>query len=256
MSTQPFEDGGKKPEGAAFDAEALKAWRQKAEELARRLIALAREFWEKAPDLRDRLDYQAYLLAGFALLTSFLLGIGDLATRGSIASRLDEDMQASLRQVLPDGFYDNDPLRDTLTVTGEQDQTGRPETLVHVARKAGQVVGVAYQITAPDGYAGPIAIIMGVNAQGEILGVRVIAHTETPGLGDKIELGKANWILSFDGKSRENTSEARFKVKKDGGEFDQFAGATITPRKVVKAVWNALGFYEKHRVEWFTAANK
>lgn len=253
MASQPFEQDNSKPRMADFRLKAttfaatLKAGVRKAD-------AVAREFWQKAPDMRDRLDYQTYLLAGFALLTSFLLGIGDLATRGSIAERLDEDMQASLRQVLPNGGYDNDPLRDTLTVASDSAETGQAQTLVHVARKNGVVAAVAYKTIAPDGYAGPIAIILGVDGKGEILGVRVIAHSETPGLGDKIELGKSNWILSFDGKSRENTGAARFKVKKDGGEFDQFSGATITPRKVVKAVWHALGFYEKHRAEWFGAA--
>jgi electron transport complex protein RnfG len=244
MSSQPFDNASKRPDPLSLIVYRFVAGHVRA--AGKR----AREFWEKAPDLRDRLDYQTYLLAGFALLTSFLLGIGDLATRGSIADRLDEDMKASLRQVLPDGTYDNDPLRDTLTVASDPGETGMPETLVHVAKRNGEVTGVAYKAIAPDGYAGPITIIMGVDRNGAIQGVRVIAHTETPGLGDKIELGKSNWILSFDGKSRE-TPEARFKVKKDGGDFDQFAGATITPRKVVKAVWHALGFFEKHKAEWF-----
>lgn len=220
----------------------------------RALWRRARDFWERAPELRDRLDYQAYLLAGFALLTSLLLGLGDLATRGSIAQRLDEDLKASLRQVLPDGSYDNDPLRDSETLASDPLLTGRSETQVYFARKQGVTTGVAFQAIAPDGYAGPISLILGVDRQGAILGVRVIAHTETPGLGDKIELGKSNWILSFTGKSRENPGPARFKVKKDGGDFDQFSGATITPRKVVKAVWNALGFYAQHRDRWFGPA--
>lgn len=214
---------------------------------------LVREFWIRAPELRHRLDYQTYLLAGFALLTSLILGLGDLATRDSIAARLDEDMQASLMQVLPEAIYDNQPLYDTLTIPNTGADTGKPETMVHFARKNGETTGVAFQTVAPDGYAGPITLIIGVDRTGQILGVRVIAHTETPGLGDKIELGKSNWVLSFAGKSQENSGPARFKVKKDGGDFDQFAGATITPRKVVKAVWSALGFYEKHRVEWFGA---
>lgn len=250
MSSQPLEDDSKNHGMSELTASTLA---QAVTEHLRALAGLVRGFWQKAPEMRDRLDYQTYLLAGFALLTSFLLGIGDLATRGSIAERLDDDMKASLRQVLPDGTYDNDPLRDTLAVASEAGETGMPETLVYVARKNGEVTGVAYKAVAPDGYAGPIAIILGVNKNGAIQGVRVIAHTETPGLGDKIELGKSNWILSFDGKSRESPGESRFKVKKDGGDFDQFAGATITPRKVVKAVWHALGFFEKHRAEWFAA---
>ena len=250
MSSQPIPNENKRSRMPDINYAAVA---QTVSDRSRELVKLAREFWDKAPDMRDRLDYQTYLLAGFALVTSLLLGVGDLATRGSIADRLDEDMKASLRQVLPDGTYDNDPLKDTLTVASGLAETGMAETEVYFARKNGEVSGVAYKAIAPDGYAGPITIIMGVDRNGTIQGVRVIAHTETPGLGDKIELGKSNWILSFDGKSAE-TPEARFKVKKDGGDFDQFAGATITPRKVVKAVWHALGFFEKHKAEWFAAA--
>lgn len=251
MSSQAFQHSGNRRRLPEFDAPALgRAAAGRLHLLAR----LARVFWRKAPGMRGRLDYQAYLLAGFALLTSLLLGLGDLATRGSIADRLDEDMQASLSQVLPAGTYENDPLRDTLSIATDPAETGQPETRVHLARKNGSVIAVAYKIVAPDGYAGPISLILGVDRDGNLLGVRAIAHSETPGLGDKIELGKSNWILSFDGKSRRNPGETRFKVRKDGGDFDQFAGATITPRKVVKAVWKALGFFEKHQAEWFAAA--
>lgn len=222
-------------------------------QVSARVAAALGAFWRKAPELRHRLDYQAGLLAGFALLTTLLLGLGDLATRHAIEARLDEDMTSSLRQVLPSEVYDNDPLRDTVTIPDTLGDTGQAETRIHIARKAGRVSAVAFKTIAPDGYAGPITLIVGIDRNGTLLGVRVVAHTETPGLGDKIELGKSNWILSFAGKSRDKPGAARFKVKKDGGDFDQFAGATITPRKVVKAVWNALGFFERHQAEWLGA---
>jgi electron transport complex protein RnfG len=222
-------------------------------EACARLSTALRAFWRNAPELRHRLDYQTGLLAGFALLTSLLLGLGDLATRHAIEAQLDEDLASSLRQVLPGEFYDNDPLHDTVTMPDTSSDTGQAETRIHIARKEGQVSAVAFKTIAPDGYAGPITLIVGIDRNGTLLGVRVIAHTETPGLGDKIELGKSNWILSFAGKSRDKPGAARFKVKKDGGDFDQFAGATITPRKVVKAVWNALGFFERHKAEWLGA---
>jgi electron transport complex protein RnfG len=219
-------------------------------QVSTRAVTVLGTFWRKAPELRHRLDYQASLLAGFALLTTLLLGLGDLATRHAIEARLDEDMASSLRQVLPREIYDNDPLRDTVTIPDTSGDTGQAETRIHIARKEGRMSAVAFKTVAPDGYAGPITLIVGIERNGTLLGVRVIAHTETPGLGDKIELGKSNWILSFVGKSRDKPGAARFKVKKDGGDFDQFAGATITPRKVVKAVWNALGFFERHKAEW------
>ena len=102
---------------------------------------------------------------------------------------------------------------------------------------------------APDGYAGPISIVIGLSRDGDILGVRVISHVETPGLGDKIEITKSKWVLSFDGKSLDNLTLEQWAVKKDGGVFDQFAGATITPRKVVQAIRRGLEFYRAHQAE-------
>jgi len=110
------------------------------------------------------------------------------------------------------------------------------------------ITGFAYRATA-QGYAGEIALMLGVRPDGELLGVRVLAHAETPGLGDKIEKEKSTWILGFNGRSLSNTSESEWHVKKDGGRFDQFSGATITPRGVVKAIHDGLIFFKQHREE-------
>ena len=120
---------------------------------------------------------------------------------------------------------------------------------IYIAKKEQRIVAVAYQIIAPDGYAGPIALMLGINIKGEILGVRIISHKETPGLGDKIEEKKDDWILSFDGLSSGNTKRDDWAVKKDGGRFDQFSGATITPRSVVKAIQRGLDFFDLHKTE-------
>ena len=198
--------------------------------------------------LRQRLDYQTYILAAAALLASVLLGFGDLITKGSIERRQAEDLLATLEQVLPPSLYENDLLQDTKTVadTGERGLGAVP---VYVARKAGLVTAVAFKFSAKGGYSGPIALVMGVSAQGVVLGTRVVAHAETPGLGDKIERGKSNWITSFDGRSLDNTASERWRVRKDGGDFDQFAGATITPRAVVGGVRSGLEFFRRHRAE-------
>ncbi len=198
--------------------------------------------------LRQRLDYQTYLLAAAGLLASLLLGIGDLATRGSIETRQKEDLLATLEQVLPSDLHDNDLLRDVKTVTDNAER-GLGDTQVYLARKNGEVTAVAFKLSAAGGYSGPIALVMGVDRDGAILGVRVVAHAETPGLGDKIEKAKSDWILSFAGRSLENTPAERWHVKKDGGDFDQFAGATITPRAVVGGVRAGLDFFRRHRSE-------
>jgi electron transport complex protein RnfG len=207
-----------------------------------------RRQFDDLDSLRKRLDYQTYLLAAAGLVASLLLGFGDLATRGSIERRQAEDMLATLEQVLPPGLYDNDLLHNARLIADTVEH-GLGETSVYLARKAGAVSAVAFKVSAAGGYSGPIALVMGIDRDGVILGVRAIAHAETPGLGDKIERNKSDWILSFDGRSLENTAAERWRVKKDGGDFDQFAGATITPRAVVGGVQAGLRFFQRHRDE-------
>jgi len=204
---------------------------------------------EHLAGLRPKLHYQAGILAGFALAAAVLLGIADLATRGAILLRQEEDLKASLEEVVPAELHDNDLLAETVTLPSAAANIGADETVVYLARKQGAVSAVCFKFVAPDGYAGPINIVIGIANNGEILGVRIIAHTETPGLGDKIEITKSPWVLSFDGKSLDNLSMTEWAVKKDGGVFDQFAGATITPRKVVQAIRRGLEFYRAHQAE-------
>ena len=199
--------------------------------------------------LRPQLRFQAGVLAGFALLAAILLGFADLATRGVIQHRLQEDLQANLEQVMPAELHDNNLLEDSVMIDSSAAKLGAAETEVYIAKKQGEVTAVCFKLVAPDGYAGPITLVMGVDRNGEILGVRVIAHVETPGLGDKIEISKSKWVLSFNGKSLDNLTVEQWAVKKDGGVFDQFSGATITPRKIVQAIRRGLDFYRSHQAE-------
>lgn len=202
---------------------------------------------EKNPRYREHLAYHGGLLGVMALLASAALVIGNLETRDDIAQRLDEDMQASLRQVIPPELYDNDLLQDGVLIAPLKSITGNHDGVrVFRARKQRRVVAAAFQIKA-SGYGGVINLIMGVNRKGEILGVRVISHAETPGLGDKIETRKSDWILGFNKRSLRKPDPAGWKVKKDGGRFDQFSGATITPRAVIKAVKQGLQFFAEHK---------
>ena len=199
--------------------------------------------------LRPQLRYQTSVLAGFALLAAILLGFADLATRGVILLRQQEDLQANLAQVVPAEYHDNNLLADSIIVNSVDAKLGTEQTEVYLAKKHGEVTAVCFKFIAPDGYAGPITLVMGVDSNGEILGVRVISHVETPGLGDKIEISKSKWILSFNGKSLDNVTLEQWTVKKDGGIYDQFSGATITPRKVVQAIRRGLDFYRNHQAE-------
>ncbi len=196
------------------------------------------------PSYRKRTAYQAMLLGGMATLASAVLVVGDLETRETIAMRHAEDLKASLSQVLPDKVHDNDLLSDVITLPPKQ--AGSKAVIVYRAHLQEQISAVAYEVSS-NGYSGPITCIMGIASNGEILGVRVLAHTETPGLGDKIEITRNDWITSFNGRSLANTGSQQWHVKKDGGDFDQFTGATITPRAVVKAVHEGLALFDANR---------
>ena len=136
------------------------------------------------------------------------------------------------------------PSQEEITLTMD----GKP-THFYRARKAGVASGVAL-FADTTGYSGTIHLLLGIDANGTLTGVRVLSHTETPGLGDNIDLAKSNWVLNFNGKSLKQPDEKGWHVKKDGGEFDSFTGATITPRGVVKGVHEALMLFQRHQNEF------
>ncbi|MBF0335009.1 MAG: electron transport complex subunit RsxG [Alphaproteobacteria bacterium] len=189
----------------------------------------------------------AVVLGGFAMATAAMLSVADMGTREEIALRKAEDLKASLAQVLPAELYDNDVVGEALVLSD-----GARDVTVFRATKGGALAGVAYEMIGR-GYAGDIRVILGVAPDGTLLGVRTVAHNETPGLGDKIEVAKSPWITRFGGLGLGNPPIERWKVKKDGGEFDQFSGATITPRAVVGAIRDGLVFYDANRAR-FTEA--
>jgi len=193
---------------------------------------------------REKLSYQPISLGIVAMLTSAALAFGNHLTHDDILKAEQRDLQASLVQVLPDDYADNDLLKDTLKIV---DNNGKPVT-IYRARKAGKVKGAVFQVVGR-GYAGEIVVLIGIDGSGRMLGARVIKHSETPGLGDKIEVAKSKWIRDFDGKSLADQAPEKWAVKKEGGVFDQFAGATITPRGVVKAVKGGLEFFAAHQNE-------
>jgi len=189
------------------------------------------------PSYRQRTGYHGMLVGGTALLASALLAIGNISTKDEIALRQAEDMQQMLNEVLPPTLHDNDILADKFQLDGKE---------IFQAREGSDVSAVAFQVAEP-GYSGIITIIMAVDKEGTLLGMRVVSHTETPGLGDKIETARSDWAYSFEGKKLTQENQAEWAVKKDGGQFDQFSGATITPRAVVKAVKGGMDFFAQHK---------
>jgi len=199
-----------------------------------------------------------------ALMAAAVLSIAAIAAVGMVAlvhDRAEPRIEASRRAqllaqltaVLGDVDYDNDPLQDVIEVR-DPELLGTDEPLTaHRVRRGGEPVAALLNAVAPDGYAGAIHLLIAIDVQGRVLGVRVLDHRETPGLGDFIEERRSDWIHGFDGRSLDQPPPGRWQVRKDGGNFDQFTGATVTPRAVVRAVRDALAWFARHREELFAA---
>jgi electron transport complex protein RnfG len=190
----------------------------------------------------------AVLVAASVVAVGLVAIVHDLAEPRIEASRQAQRL-AQLTAVLGNVAYDNDPLTDTLAVR-DPELLGTDETLTaHRVRLGGRTLAVLLGAVAPDGYSGAIRLLIAIGADGRVLGVRVLEHRETPGLGDFIEARRSDWIHAFAGRSLADPPPAGWQVRKDGGEFDQFTGATVTPRAVVGAVRDALTYFERHRTE-------
>lgn len=198
--------------------------------------------------LGNAISRNSVLLALFAVLTTTVIAGTWLGTRERIAEARRAAEQKALFEIVPPSRHDNDMLEDTLPVGREEGLLRlREDKKIYLARQRGEVVAVILPVNAPDGYSGNIELIVGVNRDGSIAGVRALQHRETPGLGDKVDRKKSDWILDFAQRSLDNPQPEQWAVKKDGGVFDAFTGATITPRAVVAAVKRGLEYFEANR---------
>lgn len=198
--------------------------------------------------LRSAASLGLVAVAGTTLLT----GVHHL-TAERIAAQERRAVLEQLEQIIPAERYDNELQDDWITVVDEQHFPRGQQVVAYRARRDGQPVAVIFRFAAVDGYNGPIHLLAGIGADGSLLGVRVTSHRETPGLGDAIEAEKSDWIRSFEGRSLRSPEPARWGVRRDGGAFDQFTGATITPRAVVEAVRRALEYHQSNRQALFEA---
>jgi H+/Na+-translocating ferredoxin:NAD+ oxidoreductase subunit G len=187
------------------------------------------------------------ILLVFAFVATSLLVFTFVRTEPTIERSKQAEKLALLSQVLPPALYDNDLLASKQSVQPDELLGTHRPSAMWVARRDGIVTAVVLEAIAPDGYSGDIALLIGIEANGKVTGVRVTAHHETPGLGDYIDRAKSPWIEQFAGKSLLLPESKLWKVAKDGGRFDSRAGATITPRAVVKAVKDALEYFARHR---------
>lgn len=198
----------------------------------------------------------AALLGVFALISTWLVAITFDVTEAPIATSEKKALLRNLHELIPTKIHDNDLYADIITV---QDSSllgiNKPQRVFR-ARLNDKPAALAIESVAPDGYSGNIFLLIAIRYDGSLLGVRVSKHKETPGLGDAIELARSDWVLDFNNKSLSNPEEKAWRVEKDGGEFDQFTGATITPRAIVKAVHRTLQYYQQHRDSLFADNSK
>lgn len=195
------------------------------------------------------------ILAIFACASTGVVALTDYFTQDKIQEQEQAQLLSILNQVVPKSLHDN-TLSNTCAMIRDT-QLGTTKAMpAYFGTKNGELSAIAIEAIAPDGYNGAIKIIVGVNTQGVITGTRVLAQNETPGLGDKIDLRVTDWILSFTGKTVTEQNYDTWKVRKDGGQFDQFTGATITPRAVVKAVRNTVEFVKQNREKLFAQAHQ
>lgn len=207
--------------------------------------------------LGKSISRNSLILALFAIVTAGLLASIYTATKARIAEQQKIAAEKALLEIVPRDRHDNSML-DSLWQIPEvlQLELGLDtNSYAHIAELNGKPVAVIIPATAPDGYSGDIDMLIGINVDGSVAGVRIIGHKETPGLGDQIDLNKSDWTLSFDGKSLKNPEPNSWTVKKDGGAFDQFTGATITPRAVVNRVKETLVLFSNNQQAIFTDAS-
>lgn len=195
----------------------------------------------------------ALILTAFTVVGTALLSGTFEATKSPIAESERQAKLHLLSQVMPASLHDNDLLADSLDLPATPALGLKSGARIYRARLQGAPAGVVLEAIAPDGYSGEIKLLIGIAVDGTLTGVRVLAHKETPGLGDYIDLAHSDWIKNFDGLSLAKVPEAGWKVKKDGGQFDYMTGATITPRAVIKAVHKALQYYAQSHEQLFAA---
>ncbi|WP_421134031.1 electron transport complex subunit RsxG [Alteromonas sp. A079] len=204
--------------------------------------------------MKETILKNGVMLTVFAVVTTALIALTFFGTADKIEAQQQAKLLEVLNEVVPKSMHDN-ALYDDCIEVDEAALGGNKPHLVYRATRNGEPQALVLEATAPDGYSGNIELVIGVDTTMTVLGVRVIEHKETPGLGDKIELAVSDWILSFTGTTYSSQSEKVWQVKKDGGEFDQFTGATITPRAVVSSVKRALQFASDNQTMLFAADN-
>lgn len=211
---------------------------------------------QTVPGSRSTAVKRAGVLIAIAIVMAVGLSTIDTLTRERIYRNQQSWILERLDALVPASAHDNDLLSDSIKVTAP-DLLGTDEQIdIYRARMQDQPVAAILRTVAPDGYRGPIDLLVAIAADGSLLGVQVLRHNETPGLGDAFEHDGGQWLNAFRGKSLDRPAQQRWSVRRDGGDFDAFTGATITPRAIVKSVRQALEYFRANRSQLFAAPSE
>jgi electron transport complex protein RnfG len=208
--------------------------------------------------MRSPMLISALVLAGFACVGAVALALTEQMTAPRIQANERATLEARLNQIIARNEYDNDLVHDLQVLDSSEVMAAlgtRMPITVYRARRGETPVAAVFEVVTPEGYSGDIRLLVGVRPDGRVAGVRVVTHRETPGLGDKIEIDRNDWITRFTGRSLGDPDAARWTVKRDGGAFDQFSGATITPRAVTHAVRRVLSYAAEPALPLYAAAS-
>ncbi|MBL0711371.1 MAG: electron transport complex subunit RsxG [Colwellia sp.] len=222
---------------------------------------------QESNQFRLSVQKNSQILALFAIVCTLIVGLVNELTKDKIKEQAQLQLLNTLHSIIEPSRYDNDITKDCVSfritdinttdhnAAAHNEQAKSKIQTAYIARKADEVIAIAMTNTAPDGYNGNIDLIVAINMDNKISGVRVLNHKETPGLGDKVELRKSDWVTSFTNKEIESDTDKRWAVAKDNGMFDQFTGATITPRAVVKSIKQTLLYFKANKQTLLTRPN-
>lgn len=205
-------------------------------------------------ELTDRPVWKSGVtLAIIAAFCTSLVALTWQFTADRIETNKKEWLERSLQPALAGLFFDSSVTESMITIPPPHDLPGSDAAIVYRVYAGEEPVAALFVVSARDGYAGPIRLLIGVTMDGTVTGVRVLEHRETPGLGDRIETTKSDWVLQFDGRSLRDPEAAMWAIRGDGGQFDQLTGASVTPRSVIKAIRETLTWFEVNRDAVFAA---
>ena len=190
-------------------------------------------------------------LAAIAAICASLVAVTYQLTTERIAANERAWLETSLQPALGDVQYDGSITESKVILEPPHDLPGSDAAIIYRAWSGGAPVAALFAVTARDGYAGPIRILVGIRAGGSVTGVRILEHRETPGLGDGIDTARSDWVYQFDGRSLGDPPLAAWRLRADGGRFDQLTGASVTPRAVVRAIRETLLYFDAHQAEIF-----